>query len=321
MLNRLQRNQKETVRSEFGEHPLLLTCQWTMKQFEMQMPSFRLSPEEVFWEAADVLDLVLGDPDHVAELLHSLWDDRMSDYMDSTVGCTMPDAQLGAACVVYSAMGTLSFSSHWDYKYGILKLMMADVHKRFADWRKFEDAILGCIERYGEELGEWVDEYLETDEYLLDEIAEAIDGSKGAKGSKVQSGDGDVEEGFTPIRTTFAKNHILDAQIGMVLVEMKKQGWVAQSVNNDNFLKLFSGGQNSLTYEWCASKGILKELFNQMIKVKYITIPDGIGYLQILQSHFVDASGNYVTGLKGGVCGKKALPAIKRCLDIFAIEL
>lgn len=316
MLNRLQRNQKETVRSEFGEHPLLLTCQWTMKQFEMQMPSFRLSPEEVFWEAADVLDLVLVNPDHVADLLHSLWDDRMSDYMDSTVGCTMPDAQLGAACVVYSAMGTLSFSSHWDYKYGILKLMMADVHKRFADWRKFEDAILGCIERYGEELGFWVDEYLESEDYLSDEISELLFPTEPKyKQQKLEDID------FEPTRSTFSKSKVIDAQLALVFQEIKKQKWIGSDTKPEDFLKLFSGKQNSVKMVWLSSKGALRELFFQMLNGKYITCPDGEGYVQILQSHFVDEDGDYILKVKGGIPSKKALLVIKQCIDYLDLQL
>ena len=298
MLNRLQRNQKELLRSRYAEHPLLLTAQWSMKQFESRMPTMRLSPEEIFCETADVLDLILVDPDNVSDLLHTLWDDRVADYMDSTSGCSLDDARLAAACVGYTVMGTLSFSCHWDYKYGILKQLMADVHLRFAGWKEFEDSILECIGKYEDELGQWVDEYLESEDYLSDQIAEALEGEKGKKAGKVPAAE---EEEFEPIRSTFSKNHVIDAHIALVLAEMKKQNWVAKSVNEDNFLKLFSGKQNSLTYEWSASKGILKELFHQMLKKKYITCPDGIGYLQILQSHFVDGDEQHITGLKGGV--------------------
>lgn len=317
MLNRLQRNQKEAVRNEFGSHPLLQTIQWTMKQFELQMPSLRLSPEEVFCEAADVLDCVLEHPDQVEELLHGLWDERVADYMDAAPDCTPHDAQMGAACVVYAAMTPLASCRHWDYKYGLLKRMMADVHSHFADWQPFEEQMMQGLERFDDALGHWMNDYLEAETYLSDQIAALFEPKQPPSAKTLPK---PKDQDFNPIRTTFSKNHIMDQHIALVLVELKKQKWVAKSVSEDNFLKLFGGGQNGLTYEWCASKGILKELFFQMIQAGYISSPEGVGYLQILQSHFVDPDGNHITNIKGGACGKKALPVIKKCIDLLAIE-
>ena len=136
MRSRLQRNQKESVRNEFEAHPLMQMCQWAMKRQEVKMLSLRLSPEEVFCEAVEVIDRIVASPKEVDTLLHALWDTLLSDYLDLTDGATPADAERAAACVYYAAIAALIYCSYAGYKYGVVRKLMADVHSRYADWRE-----------------------------------------------------------------------------------------------------------------------------------------------------------------------------------------
>ena len=116
-------------------------CQWAMKRQEVKMLSLRLSPEEVFCEAVEVIDRIVASPKEVDTLLHALWDTLLSDYLDLTDGATPADAERAAACVYYAAIAALIYCSYAGYKYGIVrKLISSGVCKTCSKGRSIQRA-------------------------------------------------------------------------------------------------------------------------------------------------------------------------------------
>lgn len=316
MRSRLQRNQKESVGNEFEAHPLMQMCQWAMKRQEVKMLSLRLSPEEVFCEAAGVIDRIVASPKEVDTLLHALWDTLLSDYLDLTDGATPADAERAAACVYYAAIAALIYCSYAGYKYGIVRKLMADVHSRYADWRELEPQLFPCVERYGPSLGQWMDDYVTSDSYLSDAIEEVL------RPKRKAAPQAEEEPAFKPTRNTFLLcNGSMAVHVELMLSELVKEGWMAKQTQPDTFLKLFRGVPSGVRLVWLDNGGVLKELFRQLIEHERIAYPKGEGYLKILRSHFVNAEGQDLGELKSTKCRDTALPLIQRCLDLFELEV
>lgn len=117
------------------------------------------------------------------------------------------------------------------------------------------------------------------------------------------------------------KSCVLDAHLTVLFHKLTddKKGkipWI--SGEEANFKALFSGKfdeECQLTWTGNYGKGTLVELFKQMIATKLITVPDGFTLSAILEGHFMDANGNWLTGLdKGNAARKNALPFILECV-------
>lgn len=94
--------------------------------------------------------------------------------------------------------------------------------------------------------------------------------------------------------------------------------WLDAQSGHKDFEALFAGGINRCRNIWNRKqgKGKLHDLFQMMMDKKFIECPPGHGYLQIVESHFVDCEGNPITGLRGGNHAKSAEQVLLACEKI-----
>lgn len=117
------------------------------------------------------------------------------------------------------------------------------------------------------------------------------------------------------------KSSVLDGHLTLLFNKLTKAGWIAG--DEANFKALFSGKPDDecqLTWMGEYGKGTLVELFKQMIAATLIVVPDGFTLSAILEGHFRDTEGNWLTGLdKGNSAHAKALPFIRECVKLLKI--
>ena len=117
------------------------------------------------------------------------------------------------------------------------------------------------------------------------------------------------------------KGAVLDGHLTVLFNELLKAGWIEG--NEADFKALFSGRIDAdcqLTWMGIVGKGTLVELFRQMADSTLIIVPNGFTLPAILEGHFKDVEGNWLTGLdKGNGANVKALPFIKECLRLLKI--
>ena len=117
------------------------------------------------------------------------------------------------------------------------------------------------------------------------------------------------------------KSSIVDGHLTLLYQKLIDEGWI-EGVEAD-FKALFSGKRDEgcqLTWKGLFGKGTLVELFKQFVAEGLVTVADGFTLPAILEGHFKDASGSWLTGLdKGNSANDKALPVIEECVKLLQI--
>lgn len=122
---------------------------------------------------------------------------------------------------------------------------------------------------------------------------------------------------------TFTMSGITVGHVDMLRQKLIQVGWIAKDTLPDDFYKLFSGKINNAKITWTGvvGKGMLLFLFQQMDGQGKITVPTNHSITTILESHFVDGNGLYLSGLNSSKESRKHFPVIKDCLDILQLEV
>lgn len=122
---------------------------------------------------------------------------------------------------------------------------------------------------------------------------------------------------------TFTMSGITVGHIDMLRQKLIQVGWIAKDTLPDDFYKLFSGKTNSTKITWTGAvgKGMLLFLFQKMVDQGEIVVPDNHSITTILESHFVDEHGIYISGLNSSKESSKHFPIVKECLDILQLEV
>ena len=121
---------------------------------------------------------------------------------------------------------------------------------------------------------------------------------------------------------TFTMSGINVGHINMLRQKLIQVGWIAKDTLPDDFYKLFSGKTNSTKITWTGAvgKGMLLFLFQKMVEQGEIVVPDNHSITTILESHFVDKNGIYISGLNSSKESSKHFPVVNECLNILQLE-
>ena len=122
---------------------------------------------------------------------------------------------------------------------------------------------------------------------------------------------------------TFTMSGITVGHIDLLRQKLIQVGWIAKDTLPDDFYKLFSGKTNSAKITWTGAvgKGMLLFLFQKMVDQGEIVVPDNHSIATILESHFVNEHGKYISGLNSSKESPKHFPIVKECLNILQLEV
>ena len=124
------------------------------------------------------------------------------------------------------------------------------------------------------------------------------------------------------VMTLKRRSKVLDGHLTLLFQKLTKEGWIDGF--EANFKNLFSGQRDEncqLTWTGLYGKGTLVELFKQLIKAELIDVSAGFTLSSILEGHFMDKQGHWLTGLDNGdPAHNKALPVIQECVNLLKIS-
>lgn len=131
------------------------------------------------------------------------------------------------------------------------------------------------------------------------------------------------DNGFEPLTATFTRRKgLTDQHFALLLSIISKEQWIMPQSEPDSFIDLFSGKESDSLIVWNpeTGKGILRDLIKMMLDGGFISCPEGYGYIQVIESHFIYPSGQHVRGLKSGYASKKANAVINKCRKTLLIN-
>ena len=142
---------------------------------------------------------------------------------------------------------------------------------------------------------------------------EGKSGKKKGSGTKEQKLPKERE-----IMTFSRKSSVTDGHLAVLFMKLTEDGWIEG--NDADFKALFSGKRDAdcaLTWTAKYGKGTLVDLFKKLVAEGLIFVADGFTIPSILEGHFKDKSGKWLTGLDNGdPVNNKALPVIQECIII-----
>ena len=144
--------------------------------------------------------------------------------------------------------------------------------------------------------------------------------AKEAKPDAARSKKAGGEKSQKPRETmTFGrKSGVTEGHLVLLYQKLTAEGWI--ECNEADFKALFSGKRDEdcqLTWKGKFGKGTLVESFKQFVSEGLITVSAGYTLPSILEGHFKDTDGQWLTGLdKGNGANDKALPIIQECVKL-----
>jgi len=143
--------------------------------------------------------------------------------------------------------------------------------------------------------------------------------------SKKGSGKKDSDEKPAKPRETMTfkrKGSVTEPHLLLLYMALTKEQWI--DGNDADFKALFSGNRDEdceLVWLGKYGKGTLVELFKQMAGAGLIEVPKGFTLSAILEGHFKDKNGQWLTGLdKGDAANDKAMPVIRECIKLMKTD-
>lgn len=154
-----------------------------------------------------------------------------------------------------------------------------------------------------------------------------INNGEAAKEAKTKAAHNKKISGAKPQKqretmTFKRKGKVTEPHLLLLYMMLTKEQWIEG--NDADFKALFSGSRDEdceLTWTGKFGKGTLVELFRQMVSAGQIEVPQGFTLPAILEGHFKDKQGKWLTGLdKGDPANDKALPVIQECIKQLNID-
>lgn len=118
------------------------------------------------------------------------------------------------------------------------------------------------------------------------------------------------------------KGLVADGHLSLLFMTLQKAEWI--DGNEADFKALFSGKMDEdcvITWKKTFGKSTLVELFKQLVNAGLVIVPDGFTIPSILEGHFKNEEGGWLTGLgKGDKANDKALPMIAKCIKMLRVD-
>lgn len=226
MRNRLRRSAREAVRNEYRNNVIYLALKTPCEHFCEKMPKFHLSAEEVFLECLSVLDDIKEDESRAVFNLEHRWDSISNDFRDLAANdVNEKEIALATSVVIFCVVMCLTIAKKQLYSTLALRLMGQIVeHDAYTD--ELKDTFMANVYRLGEgELQEVFWDYMESDEFLSDEIEEMVEQIENVEDKprhnlslKIETSDLKIAEGK-------------ETSMLVVLDTMYKAGWFVDKNN------------------------------------------------------------------------------------------
>lgn len=158
--------------------------------------------------------------------------------------------------------------------------------------------------------------------FFKDDAEDAVIVGEEKEVKKPKKATGSKPEKPRETMTFGRKSGVTDGHMTLLYQKLVKEEWIEG--NEADFKALFSGSRDEdceLAWLGKYGKGTLVELFKQFVQAKLIVVSDGFTLSSILEGHFKDTDGKWLTGLdKGDSANSKALPVIQECVKLLKAD-
>ena len=227
MQSKLNQSQIEKVRVKYRSHPLLIASSKAFGHYDACFQRLLFSPEEIFLEAAIVLDKLFTEPDSAKEYVGGLWNElkRKIRYWDKEAPQEDLDKIVGAIFYVVAAVINLHY--HHFFNDEVKVILLSDARKQMRVTAEEEEKFIIQLSLCAEGLEEWLKEYIESDELLSEEI-QAID-------------DEDETTTTVPHHFSLPNNEANIAWLKRVLARLKKENYVHKDTKAKDWIFVCTG--------------------------------------------------------------------------------
>ena len=154
--------------------------------------------------------------------------------------------------------------------------------------------------------------------FFKDDVEDAVIVGEEKEVKKPKKATGSKPKKPRETMTFGRKSGVTDGHMTLLYQKLVKEEWIEG--NEADFKALFSGKRDEnceLTWKGLFGKGTLVELFKRFVAERLITVAEGFTLPAILEGHFKDINGAWLTGLdKGNSANDKALPIITECVRL-----
>lgn len=161
------------------------------------------------------------------------------------------------------------------------------------------------------------------DAEVVEEVKKDASGSVIQKRRTPKKLKGQQKQTKPRVTMTFKrKSNVLDGHLSLLFMKLQGAEWI--DGNEADFKALFSGKMDEdcvITWKKTFGKSTLVELFKQLVGTGLVIVPDGFTIPAILEGHFKDEEGEWLTNLdKGDKANDKALPLIAECVKMMKAD-
>ncbi len=309
MQSKLSQNQTVRVRERYRDHPLLVACDRAFGCYNAELQELLFAPEEIFLEAAIILDTILTEPESAKQYVGSLWNSLKTKirYFDKA---PQEDLVKVTGAIFYVVTTVLCQHPHPFFKEELMEMMLSEVREKMHADEEEEKRFIIELSRCAEGLEEWLMDYIESEEMLSEEIIDCLVEPKiklekvptKTKAKKVAKDVSLITETFEYSKD--GQNSGNNYRLGEVFTLMKAQKLIATDTDQKQFLEIFYGCKCHNKIAWTGYKNMLHYIFDEWVnKRKYVKKPTGVGIWQLVAAHF------YLQWEEDGEIIKKTLTA------------
>lgn len=264
-----------------------------------RLEGLQVTQTDMFCEIAGLLDFLMINPNLDQHKMDSLWVLLLNNIRKWKPDVTDNDKRIVAGTVFLVVRATLTQHIESRYREILCDKLTHTIERELDGFDERElAAFLQQLNGHSSELNEWINHYEEADDWLSNQIEDAISSRKDKDG-----------DDFQPSGTTFKKTALLTDKlidiIGQRLTQANKL-----NASPDDWRKLFSGVNQQFNMTWLGTEGELRDLFKMLTDNNKYATPKR-NYQQILKSHFVDVLGHRFNNLHGA----KSIDSFQPILD------
>lgn len=280
---------------------------------------YQLRQEQIFAEVIYLIDQLKANQQDIQ--WDKLYRNTRQDF--KLQNTSIPAKELD--CITATIIGTLASvlaTSHIEFYQDLAKSLFRQIYlpENNVPEQQLEEMMDG-LEKYDAQIAQCLTNYMQSEEFIFDDIQQSFSTipSYDEQPQKQLKKEAQLDKTYM----TFCMGDINIGHINLLRQKMVEFEWIPKDTTPNAFSDLFKGEANKTKIVWTgnAGRGTLAFLFKKMKEQHKISVPKSYRINPILEAHFVDTEGNYLTGLHKGEATDKLLPLVQQCLDVLYFTL
>ena len=177
--HRFTDQERTDIGKAYGNHVLMRLSMTVCQYFDSQMQNFSLWPEEIFMEAASILDDVKEKGDEFIVESANLWKEHYNAFRRFDPSVPSEEIKLAVSIVLEVPLTVLQCSKDSVHRY-IGQQMLGRISINYEDkWERHYRELADACRYLEPEIKEWINGFmaLDNEQYLSDEVADMLNPS------------------------------------------------------------------------------------------------------------------------------------------------